>query len=61
MVAYGAYQECYEGLIEDDWNIKKGDVTSYFEFHERIANQMLTYCPKSDHLHDSSDFNTESK
>ena len=46
VLAYGIYEECGEGMIEDDWKVELKKKKTYFEFREILSAQMLSYHPK---------------
>jgi hypothetical protein len=47
VLAYGIYEECGEGMIEDDWKVELKKKKTYFEFREILSAQMLSYHPKN--------------
>ena len=47
VLAHSLYQECCEGIIEEEWKIPEKKVTTFFEFRKILSEQLLRYDPKS--------------
>ena len=46
VLAHSLYQECCEGIIEEEWKISEKKVKTFFEFREYLSEQLLEYNPK---------------
>ena len=45
VLAHSLYQECCEGKIEESWKIETKKILSFYEFREKLSEQMLQYNP----------------
>ena len=47
VLAHSLYQECCEGIIEEEWKIPEKKVKAFFKFRDILSEQLLRYDPKS--------------
>ena len=46
VVAYGIYEECGEGKLNEEWKFKdKKEKMTYWDFRDKLADGLLTYSP----------------
>ena len=47
VIVYGIYQECCEGMIEEEWKIETKEQKTFYEFREILSTQLINYHPKN--------------